>query len=230
MKNMVSFTLKQRMLHHLILHAFQQNNMGLLDGRMGTAITLFLIGRDVEEKACAILAEKLVDSIVEGIRKDMPIYFSNGLCGICWGIDFLLNEGFIKGNSGEICHEMDKAIMQINPARLSYSLEYGLLGLLHYVLAHLTVCRENPFDDSFMNSLFLTLTDIDMPISTNYQELQRMCDLYRSYYEGKPLEYSFNIRNFIQDSCSKVTEQNFRQIGISLSTGICGNLLEFNIK
>lgn len=226
MKSIISFTLKQHMLHHLILHAFQQDNIGLLNGRMGTAVTLCLIGRSMEEKTCIDLAEKLLDSIVRNIKKDMSIYFSNGLCGICWGIDFLLNEGFFKGNSAEICSEMDKAIMQINPARLDYSLEYGILGLLHYVLAHLTTCKELPFDNSFMNSLYHSLTDI--PWSSNYSELQRMGDIYRNYYKSGPLEYSFNIRDFIKDVCAKVTEQNFQQIGLSLSTGVCGRLLNSN--
>jgi lantibiotic modifying enzyme len=202
MKNIVPFTLEQRLLYHLILHTFHQNNMGLLDGRMGTSITLFLVGRETGEKAYTNLAEKLLDSIIENIRKDLPIYFPNGLCGICWGIDFLLHEGFIKGKSDEICSEMDKSIMQINPARLNYSLEYGLQGFLHYVLAHLTVCKDNPFDDNFMNSLFLAIKDI--PISNINQELKRMCDLFRNNYKGKPLEYSFNIRNFINDSYSNL--------------------------
>ena len=48
------------------------------------------------KKNCIDLAEKLLDSIVRNIKKDMSIYFSNGLCGICWGIDFLLNEGFFS--------------------------------------------------------------------------------------------------------------------------------------
>lgn len=155
-----------------------------------------------------------------------PYNFSNGLCGVCWGIDFLINEGFVNGNSIEICSEMDKAIMQINPTRLDYSLEYGLLGLLHYVLAHLTICKESPFDDYFMNSLYHSLTGI--PCSSNNNELQKMCGIYRNYYKGGPLEYSFNIRDFIGDVCTKITEENFQQIGISLSTGICGRLLKFN--
>lgn len=50
MKSIISFTLKQHMLHHLILHAFQQDNIGLLNGRMGTAVTLCLFGRSMEEK------------------------------------------------------------------------------------------------------------------------------------------------------------------------------------
>lgn len=50
MKSIISFTLKQHMLHHLILHAFQQDNIGLLNGRRGTAVTLCLFGRSIEEK------------------------------------------------------------------------------------------------------------------------------------------------------------------------------------
>lgn len=45
MKNIIPFTLEQRLLNHLILHAFQQENIGLLKGRMGTVVTLFCINK-----------------------------------------------------------------------------------------------------------------------------------------------------------------------------------------
>lgn len=73
MKNIIPFTLEQRLLNHLILHAFQQENIGLLNGRMGTVVTLFLIGRYMREKICLNLAEKLLENIIGCLRKDAPL-------------------------------------------------------------------------------------------------------------------------------------------------------------
>lgn len=219
---MTHFTLQQKILHHLILHAFEETSPGLLNGQMGMVLALYLAGEETEWKACTSLAEKLFESVTEHLEKSMSFCFSSGLCGIAWGIDFLLNKHFIEGDAQEICEDMDKTIMQINPERLDCSLEYGLEGLLHYVMAHLSSCDCSPFDISFLESLYRGVRAI--PANSNIH-LQELCKAYVSFYEGGPCTYHFQLQNYISPSCACVTGTDYKQRDFSLATGLSGSLL-----
>lgn len=219
-----SFTLQQKILHRVMLGACGQDSPGLMDGMAGTAATLYMAGRKLGTAACTNLADKLVDRIVGSIRKGMPHCFYNGLCGIGWCMDFLLHEGFVSGDPSEVCADIDKAVMQVNPLRLDDSLEFGFKGLLHYVLAGMTLCRGAAFDKDFLE--MVRQKAIMAQAATTDDELKSLCRDYCLSYESKEWNYQFNIESFISDTLPRVTEQNYRQQDLSLANGLCGVLIK----
>lgn len=218
-----SFTLRQKILHHVILHSFDEKAKGLLVGRMGMVVALYLVGRESGKIACLNLADRILETIVEHLDKGQSFCFSSGLCGIGWGIDFLLHEHFIDGNPEEICENLNATIMQVNPEKLDYSLAYGLEGLLHYVLAHISSCGKMPFDYSFLKSLYKAVEKV--PLISVSRGLYQLCDSYRCVYEGRSQKYQFSITDFIHSSCRNITECNYMQQDLSLASGLCGSLL-----
>ena len=67
----------------------------------------------------------------------MPLDFANGLTGIGWGVEYLIQKGFQKGVGVEICEAIDAKLMAVNLRRVhDLSLETGIEGWLHYIMAH----------------------------------------------------------------------------------------------
>ena len=85
-------------------------NIGLLDGKMGIAIFLYHYAQHINCKQTEEFADKLIDEIIVGISKQSkPEYFSN-LAGIGIGIEYLVQQKFICGESNEILELFDKHI------------------------------------------------------------------------------------------------------------------------
>ena len=102
-------------------------------------------------------AECLLDELYEEIHKDLPINLENGLCGIGWGIEYIVQRGFINGNTDDILADIDCKVMEIDPLRLSdLSLRSGLAGIAFYIIARLNTNRVTstlPFDNTYLMSL-----------------------------------------------------------------------------
>ena len=84
--------------------------------------------------------------------------------------------------------------MRINPKRLDCSLELGLKGFLHYVLAHISNCitfeNKLPFDSAFYDELQHGIQSVS-PFNVDF-ELQRLLKKYNDFYYNDKIDY--NIR------------------------------------
>ncbi|MDR1201873.1 MAG: hypothetical protein LBL58_09645 [Tannerellaceae bacterium] len=148
MKNSkVSFTTNQKIIHHLMLESNQLKSLGLLDGKMGLIIFFYHYARHTDNIIFEDFADDLLDGLLENIHKELPLTFTSGLSGIAWGIEYLIQNRFIEGDSNEICEELDKKIISADPRHLEdYSLETGLEGIAHCVIARINgaIRQNNP--------------------------------------------------------------------------------------
>lgn len=85
--------------------------------------------------------------------------FASGLSGIGWGVEYLIQNGFVEGEGVEICEEIDQKIMKTDPRRIvDMSLDTGFEGILHYVVYHLQgAFKQNirlPFDERYLSDLY----------------------------------------------------------------------------
>lgn len=100
-------------------------------------------------------AGELLEEICENIPETLPINLETGLCGIGWGIEYLIQNGFMEGDSNEILTEIDKKVMERDLRRIKdLSLETGLMGISSYINirinnADITAIHTN-FDDLFL--------------------------------------------------------------------------------
>lgn len=155
---MVAFDLKEKMVHRLLLQSSFVKNPGLLHGKMGMALCFFEYGRHT---GCAVYTEageELLDTLWTQMHAEMPFHFDSGLSGIGWGVEYLLQNGFIGGDGNEVCEEIDRKIMQINLRRLNDpTLERGLDGICYYVSARIrgAISQKNPlpFDEEYLNDV-----------------------------------------------------------------------------
>lgn len=130
------FTLLERITNILLLNASFIDNLGLMHGKMGICIFFYHLARKTNNKIYEDYAGELLDEITEEINEQTPWDFENGLAGIGWGIEYLVQKGFVEGDTDEILLEFDnKLFRQLNfavPHELG--LLNGTLGICAYFL------------------------------------------------------------------------------------------------
>lgn len=206
------FTKEEKMLNHLILHANDvPNAIGLLDGKMGIALVLAHYARYSRKKEIEHAADFLVENVMNQLTTTTSIEFANGLSGIGWGIEYLIQNNYMKGCGADILQDIDERIMQVDVTRIKdWSLEKGLLGILHYVFYHLQGVNKSGstvFDDSYLTSWESVLEDKELLYNQLQKGIHKEVDFY------KP-----DLRMFIKQQSRVDTKR------LSLKDGLAGKL------
>jgi hypothetical protein len=129
----------QHIARHLVLHA-STRDIGLLNGKTGISLFFYHYARYSGKKIYDDFAGELVDDVYKEIHKEIPLGFADGLCGIAYGIEYLIRNRFVEANPDEVLEELDKRIVEWDVRRITdYSLKTGLKGIACYVISR----REN---------------------------------------------------------------------------------------
>lgn len=222
------FLLFDRIQHILLLKSTFLSDFGLLNGKMGVAIAFAHLYRKTLNDVYEDCMEELLDDIIERTYKGLDIDFLSGFSGIGWGIEYLLQNGFVEGNGVDICEDLDCKIMERDPRRITdLSLETGMEGLLHYVLAHLHgAVRQGgalPFDETYLEDLHSSVQSIcryDVCSS-----LGLLIDTYLSWYSNRlVLNYPLDIVCFFHGI--QVDEKHCTEYSLGLRDGLSGIILK----
>lgn len=155
---------EMNIIHHLIMKSPFHANWGLLEGKMGIALMFFLYSRKKNNKVYADFASELLDEIWDEIDVNLGIGFYNGLSGIGWGIEYLVQHGYVEGNTEEICGDIDAMIKkELFSMEKVLRSESELIGIWYYMSARLYSCLYNkvffPFESDFVNKVQSLILD-----------------------------------------------------------------------
>jgi len=138
MKIKVQTELLQRIARYLMLHASFTSNIGLLNGKTGIAVFFYHCAKYTGKHVYDDFAGELIDEIYKEIHVNTLLDFKDGLCGIAWGIGYLIRNGFIDGDPDAVLEDLDKRIVEWDVRRISdHSLETGLTGIACYVISRM---------------------------------------------------------------------------------------------
>jgi hypothetical protein len=138
MNNKEKNELLQRIARYLMLHGSFCNNIGLLNGKTGIAVFFYHYARYTKKRIYDDFAGELFDEIYKDIHVNIPVNFKDGLCGIAWGVEYLIRNKFVEGNSNDILEDLDKRIMEWDVRRITdCSLETGLSGIACNVISRM---------------------------------------------------------------------------------------------
>lgn len=146
-----------RIANHQMLQASFLLDVGVFKGKMGADIFFYHAARFTTSSLWEEYADELLEEIFEDMCDITPVSFSNGLCGIGWGIEYLVKEGFVEGQTDDTLIDIDKKIMEVDLRRITdYSFETGLEGIACYALSRLQTKRSQgiPFDEVYLDELF----------------------------------------------------------------------------
>lgn len=159
-----NFSLLNRLIPHLILNYHFVLNAGLLNGKMGGVVFFGQYARYTGKSYFRAYAEELLDEVFDMVHENVPIDFVNGLCGIGWGIEYLLCHSLMDGDADEVLEDIDKKIVERDPLYVrDLSLHTGVQGILMYVVARLSHVRTNdyqPFPSGYLERLQKRLASI----------------------------------------------------------------------
>jgi hypothetical protein len=196
MKEPNSDELLLRIARHLIMNASFLSNLGLYHGKMGIVLFFSHYARSTGNELYNDFAGELLDEIYEEIHTGIPVEFEAGLCGIGWGIEYLLQNGFMEGESNEILDEVDKKIMEWDLRRITdQSFKTGLEGITCYMQKRLTSpCRNpeiEPFDATYLSDWKSVVKSTDIP-----DDKSVLCSIMETLPEGEDmLSWKFGLEN-----------------------------------
>ncbi len=203
----IRFTQEQRWLHQTVLHANDVPARGLFDGQMGIVLVLSEYVRVRKARSLKIAINFLLDQVLDNLSTEMPLYFANGLTGIGWGVEYLLQNKFQRGSGADICAAIDQKLMQQNILRQTdLSLEKGLEGWLHYIIAHLQGAQRNGrqiFDETYLRDCQMVCNHlIGQGIAPS---LEALCKTFVALTNGQHISYDFNLSSFINPTIKRNT-------------------------
>ncbi len=120
--------------------ALENSNYGLMRGSMGLSIFFYHLAKSTNNnQEYEELADNLLDKVFPSISTWSSPDFENGLAGIGWGIEYLVQNGFAEGNTDEVLEEIDNKIFKIlqKDNLTSFELTNGLTGYLFYLISRL---------------------------------------------------------------------------------------------
>jgi hypothetical protein len=113
----VDEALLKRIADHQMLHGSFRRDLGVLNGKMGIVLFFFHYARYTGRVLYEDFAGEMLEEVIQELHSDLPIRFSDGLCGIGWGVEYLIQNAFIAGDSDEILEDLDQKIMEWDPRR-----------------------------------------------------------------------------------------------------------------
>ena len=230
-KKLQEFDLERSIIHLLLLHSSLLSDIGLCRGKTGLVIFFMYYYKLTNETLYEDVAGELIDEIEEELHNKLPISFETGLSGIGWGMDYLIQKGFVEGDSKEVCEEIDRKIMETDPRRITdYSFNIGIGGILLYVLNHCKTVfeqrNEMPFDDCYLDDLYIACVNLrfmkDLP-----KETLQLADIYIMSYVNKEIfantEWDITM---IMHGIPNLNEKSLSKYPLGLNEGLAGVLLE----
>jgi len=158
-----------RIARYLILNTSFMRDISLCHGKMGVAIFFFHYARYSDNSIYIDYAWDLIDGIYKNIHNELPVNFENGLCGIGFGIEYLVQNKFMEGNTGEVLEDLDRLVMEKDPRRIKdITFEKGLGGIYYYVSVHThSPCNSSTsFDTLYIKELEQTVISSNISRST----------------------------------------------------------------
>lgn len=184
--------LLRRIANHLILHSIDMEDIGLFHGKMGVVLFFAHYARYTDQTIYDDFAGELLEEICENIPETLPINLETGLCGIGWGIEYLIQNGFMEGDSNEILAVIDQKVMERDLRRIKdLSLETGLMGISCYIQSRINMDKQNiPFDNTYI--LEWKLSAINLQILNTQQIINYLINNIPQ--DDKILSWNLGIR------------------------------------
>ena len=143
-----------RFLNAFFLKAGFTNCNGLLDGKTGLAVFFFHLAEKTNNVVFEEFAGDLIDQVIQNISPNTPMDFSTGLLGMSWGLQYLINNGFIESD-GDIFVEWDNEIFQFDKKVPKLMKNYNDFD--GHLLYYLSRAKDDIWNEKILNLLWTDL-------------------------------------------------------------------------
>lgn len=220
----------EQALAYLVINSDIVPNQGLYHGKVGLVLFFSIYAHYSENNLYDRFAFDLLDEVYEDIHRDVSLNFENGLCGIGWAIEYLVQNGYMEGDTDDVLEDIDNRIMEYDVRRISdLSFRRGLAGVAYYICARLSAVRDNdtlPFNPVFLDNLKEALLNAQF---TEKDEVPPgLIDTYLNALNGiKPSK--LELPASLLTSNSHIPD-NLHYISLGLENGLAGIMLQLVLK
>lgn len=148
---------------------------GLMIGKTGLIIFYYHLARTTNNPDYEKTADELLESVYANISTSSTVDFGNGLSGIGWGIEYLVQNHFAEGDTDQILEEVDNKIFRFlnEETHVSFELDTGLTGILFYLISRLKKRKEPLSMAQQINRelFFLIINKIDECVTAQFPDM-----------------------------------------------------------
>lgn len=152
---------EQKRLPHLLEFVKEKakckKDINLWNGCMGYLIALCEYDAYAADDSLSDLGSDLLERITTTLQTwcEYSVSFAHGICGIGWGLAYLLRNNYVEGNFEKEFAQIDNKVMMLNLDRVTdYTFKTGLGGVYCYVSHRLQLAKnyhtESPFDEAYL--------------------------------------------------------------------------------
>ncbi len=155
-----------RIASNLMLHGSFINNLGLFNGKIGFVLFFFHYAQYSGKKIYDHFAGEVIDEIYNEIHDHYPNNFRDGLCGIAWGMEYIIQHRFVDANANDVLENLDRRILEWDVRKIrDISLETGLLGIAHYVISRCSGknAKDFPLQKNYIIDLIQSIYKTNLP-------------------------------------------------------------------
>jgi hypothetical protein len=122
------------------------DNYGLYRGRTGVCICHFLLSRLTGDQIYLEKAREILNTISDNIAATQELNFSDGLAGIGWGVEWLVQNNYVESNTDEVLEDIDNELYKsvVYAKSPDISLSNGTIGKIMYFYKRLLARNPNP--------------------------------------------------------------------------------------
>lgn len=117
----------------------QTNDAGLIGGKMGLCINVYELGKAFNDEELIALGDNMLDDVFSLIQTETTVDFSSGILGIGWGIEHLVQNGFVDADTNEVLLDLDNRLFtnKLLGVNTTMDLNKGFLGVGSYYIKRL---------------------------------------------------------------------------------------------
>ena len=185
----------------LLLKDSFSENIGLLNGKTGIAIFFFHYAKFIKNRDYNDFACELVGEIYKEINTCLTCDFSDGLCGIGWGMLYLMEQNFIEGDPDEVLEEIDHYLVQncldmLKKSKILYDINSR--GFVNYIINRNLINNIlNQFENSTESMhLFQELKEIvesKMQATDGFEDTYTFLKKELLFFDNKRYDISWDL-------------------------------------
>lgn len=221
---MNSINLDRQALLLLILKSAFSSTNGLFYGKTGILIFFYKFSHQtIFTIPLNNLIDILISDIYNNLNNKMNHNLSDGLAGIGWGLEYLIQHDFFKADC-DFLHEIDHIIMEKSLLRINdFSIEDGLEGYLHYISIRIRGFNLKKSTHAFTLDY---ISEIQTLLSTNNKFKSKANYLFH-FDNLKNFVYNPNILiKYIINYEHIINYENIQSYPLGLHDGLSGHLLK----
>lgn len=99
----------------LIKNNHKERELGLLTGKTGKVIFFFLYFQFTSNGLYKDFAEALLEDVCEEVNNELYFDYRKGICGIGWGLDYLIHNRFVQIENNDFFEDLDNTLLNNFP-------------------------------------------------------------------------------------------------------------------